>query len=221
MFKIIFSNHYLNVLDDELLIDIQDKLQELVSEEDLANLKIIDLYEEIKGQEVYAVLDINDKVVVEMLQPFTVLLQSHSTVITQHIWDSYASKCSGLSLSEIAIKVWKPCFEEVQQLVEKLYSKSVTLQEINHYFRGIEPRNLEKQIFKLVEGCNICLNAPVSVTWVSEIVVSVNRYRNIYELEQVVELMLAAKKSLNLTSDFKELNKLKEKVRNVLYYIHA
>ena len=157
-------------------------------------------------------LSINDRAVVEMLQPFTVLMHSHSTVITRHIWDHYVLVHSALSLPEIASKVWRPCFEEIQQLVEKLHAKSVTMQEIDHYFKSVSPLNLEHEMCKLVEGCNISLNRQASVTWVSQIVVSVNHYRNINEVQEAAELLLDAKNSLMLCAKFEELTDLKERV---------
>ena len=196
---------------DEFLGNIEDNLQDL-SSENFVKLKISDLYEEINGEEVYAVLNIDDEAVVEMLQPFTILMHSHLTVISQQIWNSYVPTQSKLSLPEIASKVWRPCFEEIQQLIEKLHTKSMTLHEIDCYFQNIPPQDLESEICNLVDGCSICLNKPASVTWVSQIVVSVNRYRNIYEVQEVAELLLAAKNSLVLSAKFEELNKLKERV---------
>ena len=147
-----------------------------------------------------------------MLQPFTVLMHSHFTVITKCIWDHHVLVDSELSLPEIASEVWRPCFEEIQQLVEKLHAKSVTLQEIDQYFQNVPSLKLEHEICKLVEGCNICLNRQASVTWVSQIVVSVNRYRNINEVQEAAELLLDAKNSLMLSAKFEELTNLKERV---------
>ena len=174
--------------------------------------KIRALYEEIQGEEVYAVLNIDDKVVVEMLQPFTILLQSHSTLIAQHIWKCHVPADTKSPLSEIAGQVWRPCFQEIQQLIEKLHAKSVTLQEIDKYFQNTPSQSLEHEICTLVEGCNLCLNQPASVTWVSQVVVSVNHYRNAIEVQEVAEVLLAAKNSLMLQTEFEELKELKERV---------
>ena len=157
-------------------------------------------------------LNIDDKAVAEMLQPFIILMQSHFTLIAQYIWKCHVPTDTKLPLPEIASQVWRPCFEEIQQLIEKLHAKSVTLQEIDNYFQNIPSQNLEHEICTLVEGCNLCLNKPVSVTWVSQVVVSVNHYRNAIEVQEVAELLLVAKNSLMVHTEFKELKKLKERV---------
>ena len=80
------------------------------TEEEYVNIEICELYEVIKG-EVYAILDINDKDVMEMLRPFTIMMEEYKTVISQYIWNCYVQKHSEvLSLPEVATKIWAPVF---------------------------------------------------------------------------------------------------------------
>ena len=44
------------------------------------------LYEEIDGNEVYALLDINDTCVSEMLQPFAVMMNDYKNKICENIY---------------------------------------------------------------------------------------------------------------------------------------
>ena len=215
-------NHFtlcpFSFVSDDLLVDIQENLTDLSSKENFLKLSIRALYEEIQGEEVYAMLTIDDKEVVQMLQPFMVLMHSHFTFITQHIWKYHVPKDTELSLSQLADQVWRPCFEEIQHLIEKLHAKSVTLKEIDDYFQNIPSQNLEHEICRLVEGFNLCLHKAASVTWVSQVVVSINHYRNIIEVQEVAELLLAAKNSLEVHTEFEELKRLKKRVSTLYTY---
>ena len=169
----------------------------------------------INGIEVYAILNIEDKDVLDMLKPFSIMMRDNKTVIADAIWNDHVRKqVSGikLSLPEVATVVWSPCLMEIQQTVERFHDRSVTLQEVDHYLKDISTHNLRQEVFTFVEGCNKCLKPAASVTWVSNFVVSVERYRVVCQAHCASELVLKAKDALMITGDFKKLESLKEKV---------
>ena len=191
---------------------IQEGLQKVDSAEEYAELKVCELYDVINGGEVYAVLTINDKDVNEMLKPFAVMMEEHTTVITQNIWNCHVQRHSVLPLPEVATKVWAPVCTEIQQLVEKCYDQSITLKEIDYYLNDILPQNLEEVICRLVKGYNLCIDKPVSTTWITRFVISVNYYRDACTAQVAAQLILIAKDALMLEGNFKELEKFKSKV---------
>ena len=181
-------------------------------------LTISVLYEEIDGNDVYALLNINDVHVMEMLQPFAALMHDCKNAICQSIWHCHVRKeqlleNKKLSLSDIAIKIWAPCVKEIQQLVERFYDRSVTLQEIDQYLSGIFFPELKQEIFTLVKGCNNCFNKTSSTNWVSGFVDSVNHYRSINKAKDVADLVIAAKDALKMNGGFQKLEDCKMKVR--------
>ena len=106
---------------------LQEGLQRVDSEEEYANMEICQLYEVINGEEVYGILHVNDRDVMEMLRPFTTMMEEFETVISQNIWNNHVQRHTKvLSLPEIATKIWCPVFMEIQQLIEKFYSRSIT-----------------------------------------------------------------------------------------------
>ena len=200
-------------------MNLKEGLQKVESTEEYEELEICELYEVINGEEVYAILTINDKNVMEVLKPFAVMMSEYKTVISQNIWSCHVRKYSAITLPEVVTKVWTPVFNEIKQLIEKFYDKSVTLKEINIYLKDILPQNLEEEIGKLVKGCNLCLDKEASTTWISQFVVSVNYYRDSCEAQVAAELILTAKDALMLAGSFEELAKFKSEVH--VYLIHA
>ena len=191
------------------------------SKEEYASIEICQLYEVINGEEVYAILDINDRDVMEMLQPFATMMEEYKTVISQYIWNCHVQKHSKiLPLPEIATRIWAPVFTEIQQLIEKFYKRSITLKEIDIYLRNISSQDLEHEIQTLVEGCNLCLDKAVSATWVSNFVMSIYYYRDVCKAQSAAQLVLAAKDALLLEGNFEELKQFKSKVHMYLY-IHS
>ena len=188
------------------------------SEEEYANIEICQLYEKINEGEVYAILDINDKDVMEMLRPFTIMMEEYKTVISQYIWNCYVQKHSEvLSLPEVATKIWAPVFSKIQQIIEKFYDWSITLKEIDIYLINISSQNLEQAVQRLVGGCNLCLDKTVPTAWISNFVKSVNYYRDVCKVQSAARLILAAKDALMLEGNFEDLIKLNSKVCNCVY----
>ena len=175
--------------------------------------KISELYEEIDGNEVYALLDINDTYVDEMLQPFVVMMDECKNVIFENIWYCHVNRMEGakLTLPEIATTIWAPCFKEIQQLIEKFCDRSVSLQEIDQYLKDVSLSDLNQEVFRLVQGCNKCLDK-TSTTWVSHFVDSVKHYRIIDKAKDVADLVIAAKDVLKMNDGFEKLEDCKVKV---------
>lgn len=197
----------------DLIRDLQDNVRMIQSEEQFKTFKISELYEEIDGNEVYALLDINDSHVIEMLQPFVVMMHDYKNSICQIIWYCHRSMAipegDKLSLPEVATNIWEPCFKEIQQLVEKFCDRSVSLQEIDQYLTDV---NLEEEISQLVEGCNKCLNKTPPTSWIPHFVNSVKHYRIINKAKDVADLVIAAKDALKMGDGFEKLEDCKEKV---------
>ena len=191
---------------------LQEGLQRVDSEE-YANIEICQLYEEINGEEVYAVLHIDDRDVIEMLQPFTITMEEYSTVVSQYIWNCHVQKHSKfLSLPEVARQIWVPVFTEIQQLIEKFYNKSITLKETDEYLRNVMSQSLEQEVQTLVEGCNFCLDQTVSTAWISNFVMSVNSYRDVCKAQNAAHLIQKIQNALMLTGNFEKLKIFESKV---------
>ena len=164
------------------------------------------------GEEIYAVLYVNDRDVMGMLQPFAVMMEEYKTVISQNIWNCFVQRYSVLPLPEVATKLWTQVFEAIQQFIESCYDKSVTLKELDCYLKDIMSQNLEQEIQTLVKGCNLCLDKTVSTTWVYQFVMSVNDYRDVCKAQSTAQLILNIKDTLMLTGNFEELNEFESQV---------
>ena len=193
---------------------IQEGIQRISTAEEYSELEVCQLYEVINGEEVYAILLINDNDVMEMLKPFAVIMKEYKTVISQNIWKCHVQKNSilPLPLPEVATRIWAPAFTEIKQLIEKCYDRSIALKEIDYYLGDISSQSLEEEIQKLVEGCNLYLDKTVSTSWVSAFVISVNCYRDACKVQTAAQLIIAAKDALMLTGSFNELEEFKSKV---------
>ena len=205
---------------DDLIKDLQENLEVIDSEELFKSFKICDIYEIIGGNEVYALLDINDTHVVGMLQPFAIMMHDYKNLISEKIWCCHVAKMHAkLSLPEIALYIWAPCFEEIQQLIERFCDRSVSLQEIDQYLKNISSPDLRKEVFNLVEGCNKCLNKTSPTTWISHFVDSVNHYRIIGKAKDLADLVLTIKDVLKMNDGFDKLKDCKVKVRMYVLYV--
>jgi len=205
----------------DLLDSLEDGCRTVDSKEEYSQLAISQLYEVVNGIEVYAILNIEDKEVMDMLKPFSIMMRDYKTIISHTVWNDHVRKqASGakLTIPEVATNVWAPCLKEMQQIVEKFHNKSVTLQEIDYYLKGISPQYVQQEVISLVEGCNKCLNIITSNNWISQFVMSVNRYRVICQAQQAAELVLKARDALLLTGNFKKLENLREKVQLFVCY---
>ena len=173
----------------------------------------------INGNEVYAILDINDTHVVKMLQPFAIMMHECKSVISEKIWHSHVAKKAKLSLPDIALNIWAPCFEDIQQLIERFCDRSVSLQEIDHYLKNISSPDLRKEVFNLVEGCNKCLNQTSPTTWIPHFVDSVNHYRIIDKAKDLADVVLAIKDVLKMNDGFDKLKNCQVKVCMYCMYV--
>ena len=191
---------------------MQEGLQRIDTAEEYAELEVCQLYEVINGEEVCAILTITDNSVMEMLKPFAMIMEEYKTNISQNIWKCHVQKHLVLPLPEVATTIWAPVFTEIQQLIEKCYDKSITLREIDYYFKGILSQNIEVEIQRLVDGCNLCLDHTVSTKWISKFVISVSYYRDACKAQVAAQLILTANDALMLEGNFGELEKFKSKV---------
>ena len=198
----------------EIIEAIQENLQRVDTPEEYAELKVCELYEILNEEEVYAVLTINDKAVMEMLKPFAVMMEDYKTIIIQIIWNFHVQKQTELiPLPEVATKIWFPVCTEIQQVIEKCYDQSITLKEIDYYLGNISPQNVKEVICKLVKGYNLCFDKPMLDTWISQFIKSVNRYRDACTVQFATELIIFAKDALMLEGSFEQLEEFKSKVR--------
>ena len=199
---------------------LQEGLQRVDTEEEYVNIEICQLYEVINGEEVYAILDINDRDVMEMLQPFTIMMEQYKTAISQNIWNCHMQKHSKvLSLPEVATQIWAPVFTEIQHLIKICNNWLITLKEIDVYLGNISSHNLVQAIQTLVEGCNLCLDKTIPTAWISKFVKSVSYYRDVCKAQSAAQFVQAAKDALTLEGDFEDLRNFNSKVL-VCTYIH-
>jgi len=166
------------------------------------------MYQVINGIEVYAVLNIGDKIVMEMLKPFSIFMTKKNCTVSTTIWKHHADLClegGKVSLAKVAKNVWDPCLEEICQLVEKFSDKSISLEEIDYYFKDILPENLQHEVLTLVEGYNKYYNIPALPSLVPEFTMSVSRYKIVSHAKGAAEVVLGAKHALMLTGNFEIL----------------
>ncbi|XP_065899482.1 E3 ubiquitin-protein ligase rnf213-alpha-like isoform X2 [Dysidea avara] len=194
---------------------LKDGLKTIDSEEYL-ELKIVQLCEVVNGIEVHRILCVNEQEVMDMLHPFSFIMEESKSVISSTIWNHHITsktvKDVKLSLCDIATKLWAPCLKEIQGIIEKFHDRSVTLQELDYYLKEISLENLESEVLALVEGCNKCFNLTAPTTWVFQFVMSVDKYRVVCQAECAAELVLNVKEALMLTGDFKKLENFQEKI---------
>jgi len=205
----------------DLLDSLEDGCRTVDSKEEYSQFAISQLYEVINGIQVYAILNIDDKEVMDMLRPFSIMMQDYKTVISHTVWNYHVKKQANgvkLTIPEVATNVWAPCLEEMQQIVVKFHTRSVTLQEIDYYLEGISPQNLQQEVISLVEGCHKCSKMITLNNWISQFVMSVNRYWVVCQAQQAAELVLKARDALMLTGNFKKLENLREKVQLFVCY---
>ena len=209
---IFLKYNYMYVYVGDVVEAIKAGLRVVDTPEEYAKLKIFQLYEVVDGEEEYPLFLINDANVKEMLQSFAVMMKVYKTAISQNIWNYHVQKHSVLPLPEVATKIWAPVVEEMQQLIEKLCDKSVTLKEIDIYLKDILPQNLEEEIQRFVEGYKLHFDKTVSTTGISQFVITVHFYKNICNAQRAAQVILDVKNALMLTGNFEELKEFISKV---------
>ena len=157
------------------------------------------------------------------VEHYFILAHKYNSTIFNSIWSS-TMKCvcrsnPDMTISDVGPRVWEPTFVQCWQLLEELSSASITLASVDKNFKQykMQTDNLKDQIYILSKGVSECLQVPSKSAWISNIVDQIIQYWSLCDHREAAKSFLRLRDALNLTGDFKDVERISEKVI-FLYY---
>ena len=152
------------------------------------------------------------------VEHYFILAHKYNSTIFNSIWSS-TMKCArrsnpDMTISDVGPRVWEPTFAQCQQLLEELNSASITLASVDKKFKQyrMHPNSLICEIDNLSKGVSECLQVPSNSSWIPIIVDWILQYWSLCDHREAANSFLRLRDALNLTGDFKDVEKISEEV---------
>lgn len=122
-----------------------------------------------------------------------------------------------MSISDIEERVWTPTFECCQKILDQLQQCSMTLADVDRYFKNYTKWLLETNLKLLFKGVVECLEQrSQSDDWICPVVGHIEKYRKLRSYHNAAKAFLDLKHVLKLTKgDYTEFVDLSNEV--ILY----
>ena len=192
---------------------------------DLNNVEIKDLFTMTtdSNQPVciyYTVKDIPE----ELLKYLYVMGNRCRNDLFESVWSKHCKQVINLStFMEVHEKVCMPVLDECKIILISLEQKTMTLENVDKYFRKFQESDLESNLYKLCLGIQQCFpetELKPAKQWLHDVVLDIQEYKKINSYMNVATIVLELKQSMNLTGDFTVIDTLAQQVRTcIISYI--
>lgn len=126
-----------------------------------------------------------------------------------------------IEISDVGSKIWEPVFAQCQQLLEQLYSRSMTLSDVDEYFGQYKKQVqvLEEELRRLFHGVNACCWVNKDPSWIQHAVKRMQEYWRLCAYREAANTFLKLRDTLELTKgDFKDVEKISKDVTTYTIY---
>ena len=154
----------------------------------------------------------------ELLKYLYVMGNKYHNDLFDSFWRERCKQCDILHIStfnEVHETVCKHVLNECEEILLSLEQKTMTLENVDKYFRKFQESDLENNLFKLCQGIQQCYPATKvkpAKHWVHDVVVHIQEYKKINSYLNVATIILELKRSMNLTGDFTVVYTLSQQV---------
>ena len=134
----------------------------------------------------------------------------------ESVWNKHCKQFNNLStFIEVLEKVCMPVLNECKIILTSLEQKTMTLENIDKYFRKFQENDLESNLFKLCQGIQQCFpetELKPAKQWLHDVVLLIQEYKKINSYMNLATIVLELKQSMNLIGDFTVIDTLAQQV---------
>lgn len=147
----------------------------------------------------------------EPLQPilnnYRNLSEQYGSNLFKRMWTSAlkteAKAKSTTTFAEVVTRAWNPVFARCCELLDSIQSRTITLKDVDEYFRGFEGEYICDHLRNLYIGMQLCHDKPVVFTdWIRTSVNLMQQYWALCEQAEAAKIILKLKESMKLTGNF-------------------
>ena len=119
-----------------------------------------------------------------------------------------------LSVSNVESKIWSPTITQCQKLLNDLQGLSMTLSDVDRHFKNYQMNDIERELSQLLIGIQKCLPQYSLDTddWIHDIICRIEDYRKLCNYRDAANYFLKIKMSLELQGDFRDVDRISQKV---------
>ena len=154
----------------------------------------------------------------ELLECLYVMGNKYRNDLFDSCWRKQCTQFNNLStFTEVHEKVCIHVLDECKEMLLSLEQKTMTLENMDKYFRKFQETDLENNLNKLCQGIQQCFpdtEVLPAKQWVHGVVVLIQEYKKINGYMDAVTIVLELKKSMNLTGDFTVIDTLAQQVNS-------
>ena len=152
----------------------------------------------------------------ELLKYLYIMGNKYRNDLFDSFWRERCKQFNNLStFNEVHETVCKHVLDECKEILLSLVQKTMTLENVDKYFRKFQEIDLENNLSKLCQGMLQCYpdtELKPAKQWVHGVVVHIQEYKKINSYMNVATIVLELKKSMNLTGDFTVIDTLAQQV---------
>ena len=152
----------------------------------------------------------------ELLKYLYIMGNKYRNDLFDSCWRERHKQCNNLStFMEVHEEVCMHVLDECKEILLSLEQKTMTLENVDKYFKKFQEPDLESNLNKLCQGMQQCFpdsELKPANQWVHTAVVHIQEYKKINSYLNVATIVLGLKKSMNLTGDFTVIDTLAQQV---------
>ena len=122
---------------------------------------------------------------------------------------------SDISIGDVEVQVWNPAFAKCHEILDKLSDKSMTLADVDKQFVQYNKERLGEELNMLCRGVGDSRDS----SWINEVVEQIESYRHLCSYRDTASTLLELKETLGLKGDFKSVEMISQKVRDLTLHV--
>lgn len=130
--------------------------------------------------------------------------------------DTVTSQSSDIVLKDAVNKVWSNVFDQCVDLLRRLKNYSLSLMTVDQLFKGKSSPVITENITQLCRGVELCQSGSETddCKWIHGVVERMNQFWQLCQFDDAARVFLDVRDALNLTGDFKLVDKVASQVRH-------
>ena len=160
----------------------------------------------------YSVKDIPN----ELLNYLYIMGNRNRNDLFESCWRAQCKRYSNLStFKDVHELVCMRVLDECKEILCSLERKTMTLENVDKYFRKFQETDLENNLTKLCQGIRRCfpdIELLPAKQWVPSVVVHIQEYKRINNYMNAATIVLKLKESMKLIGDFTVIDTLAQQV---------
>ena len=146
---------------------------------------------------------------------FYIMTHTYTSDVFRNVWNSVAAKVtrnSTITIADVYPNIWQLAFFHCQTLLDQLHDQSMTLVDVDRYFKQYQGLELESQLMNMFQGINACLRQKHSGAWIKSTARRIHDYWDLHSYQVAANTFLQLRSALHLTGDFRNVERLSTEV---------